>query len=414
MARDLKFICIAAAVVCAAFLASCATLARPGADTPRSVSDWMELTAVHRVDLFNRTAETARTDAMVALAMFEAANAIEEEYPSQLGLQPAGEEAHVDMAVAAAAAGVLRGLYPEADAVFMQAYEQSVSDRPRDSAFDAAERLGRLAAEAAIQRGQAMETVRRLPFRTTTPPGAYIPEGTPSLITDFDLAFVPWALSSQDAARPGPPPALNSANYARDLDEVRRLGADTGHSRTAQQTETARFWFLIDMNPLLRQIAEQPGRSVTDNARLYAMFYMAADDAWLASSDAKTHYQFWRPVTAIRSADRDGNDQTERNPYWRPFMATPPHPEYPCAHCVQAAAQAAILEAEWPDSWESFVIASSTLPDAAPRRVTLSDYVTQTSLSRIYAGAHYRFSNTAGEESGRAVADAVLERWSTN
>ena len=407
--RTVRF---ALAALCCLIVAACAAFGKAVAAAPRSVSDWMELTAEHRIDLFQRTAETARTDAMVALAMFEAANAIEQAYPSQLGLEPVAEEADLDVAVASAATTVLSALYPASEPAFADAFERNVGTRRRDAAFNVALRLGREAGEAAMRRGQAVDADRLSPFRTTTPPGAYIPEGTPSLITDFDLAFEPWALESADAARPGPPPSLASATYARDLNEVRRLGAKVGHERTDAQAETARFWFLIDMNPILRQIAELPGRSVTENARLYAMFYMATDDAWTASSDAKTHFQFWRPVTAIRSADRDGNDRTERDPYWAPFMATPPHPEYPCAHCVQASAQATVLAAELGDASMTFTIASSTLPEAEPRQVTLRDYVEQTSLSRIYAGAHYRFSNDAGEETGRTVGRAVLQRWS--
>ncbi len=411
MSRTFRPVTVAAALLCFSIVAACAASGRAGA-APHSVSDWMELTAKHRVDLFQRTAETARTDAMVALAMFEAANAIEQAYPSQLGVEPIADAAGVDVATAAAATGVLSALYPESESVFLDAFESSVGAAPRDAAFAAAQRLGNAAAEAAMRQGQTFGVENRTPFRTTTPPGAYIPEGTPSLITDFDLALKPWALDSLDAARPGPPAALGSPAYARDLDEVRRFGGKSGHERTDGQTETARFWFLIDMNPILRQIAETPGRSATDNARLYAMFYMATDDAWTASSDAKTHFQFWRPVTAIRSADRDGNDRTDRDPYWEPFMPTPPHPEYPCAHCVQASAQAVILEAEIGDPSKTFVIQSSTLPNADPRRVTLRDYVEQTSLSRIYAGAHYRFSNDAGESTGRSVGEAVLQRWS--
>jgi len=412
MVYPIKSLFSAGIMICSLILASCHTIEVAEPTAPRTVSDWMELTARHRTDIFSRTVETARTDTMVALAMFEAANAIEQAYPSQLGFEPASEPADLDVAVTTAAFEVLRTLYKEDEPTFALAYEKSLSGRRPDPEYLAAQKIGRRAANSAIKRGQLLRVDERAPFRTTTPAGAYIPEGTPSLITDFDLALAPWALSSPGEARPGPPPPLSSTQYAIGLNEVRQLGALEGHLRSAEQSETARFWFLIDMNPILREIAEQEGRSVTDNTRLYAMFYMAADDAWLVSSEAKVHYQYWRPVTAIRSADRDGNEETVRDAYWQPFMATPPHPEYPCAHCVQASALAAIIEAELADPSRTFTFRSTTLPDAQPRRITLSDYVAQTSLSRIYAGAHYRFSNTAGENSGRAVASAVLERWS--
>ncbi|MEM1145524.1 MAG: vanadium-dependent haloperoxidase [Pseudomonadota bacterium] len=376
------------------------------------VSRWMELATAHRAVLFDRTRKTARTNSMVALAMFEAANSVEQRYPSYLKLPPAQRPANVRFAVAVAAKTVLADLYPKEAERFEKLLRATTEEDPDSEQDQHASSMGERAAYAALKRGQRLTSGELVPFRRLAQPGQYIVGDVPSLIADFDLKLMPWALARADSVRCEPPPPLDSDVYASDLIEVAQLGSKNGSARGAQQTETARFWFLIDFNPVLREIASTAGTTYADVARLYAMFYIAADEAWLAAGEAKAHYQFWRPVTAIRNADRDGNSKTERDPYWAPLMPTPAHPEYPCAHCVQAAAQAVILEAQLADPDRSFSLYSSALPDAEPRQISLADYVEQTSLSRIYAGAHYRFSNVAGEAMGVRIGEQVLAAFS--
>ncbi|MEO1203922.1 MAG: vanadium-dependent haloperoxidase, partial [Pseudomonadota bacterium] len=304
----------------------------------------------------------------------------------------------------------LNRLYPGKQAEFAKLLQRQTAAAPGDER-QASKRLGERAAAAALERGQRLDEAPAEPYRRLVEPGVYIGGEVPSLILDFDPRLVPWVLDTAAETRIPPPPPLTSAAYARDLNEVRALGTHNDEARSEEQSETAKFWFLIDLNPVLREIAAEPERTLADNARLYAMFYMATDDGWFAAAVAKTRYQFWRPVTAIRNADRDDNPGTARDPYWLPYLASPAHPEYPCAHCVQAAAQAEVLKAETADPAHRFAIRSSTLPGADPRVVTLADYVTQTSLSRVYAGAHYGFSNRAGEQLGRRLGRRVLERW---
>jgi hypothetical protein len=376
------------------------------------VSDWMAIAAAERVDWFARTPENARGDSVVALAMFEAANAVERRYPSYLGFEAPEADAPAELAAASAAAAALSRLYPDKQAVFEGALS-AASGRAGEAERARAAELGQRAADAALARGRLMtEGAERRPYLTAAPAGVYVPTEAPTAIADFDLALAPWALASVDDARPPAPPALTSETYARSHDEVRTLGGKESAARTPEQTETAEFWFFIDLNPLLREIAERPGRTVSQNARLYAMYYMATDDAWIASADAKSHYQLWRPETAIRQADRDDNPDTDLDLRWSSLRPTPPHPEYPCAHCVQAAARAVVLAAELGDDADAeFEVASSTRPDAAPRSVTIEEYVEQTMASRIYAGAHYRFSNEAGRATGENVGRRVVERW---
>ena len=147
-----------------------------------------------------------------------------------------------------------------------------------------------------------------------------------------------------DQFRPGPPPGLTSDTWKRDLDEIKALGGINSSKRTPEQTAIARFWEATAPAvywPVARSVATAPGRDVTDNARLLALAAMAMDDALIAVFDAKYTFNFWRPVTAIRNGEGD-----TRDPGWTPFIATPMHPEYPCAHCIVSASLGAVLRAE--------------------------------------------------------------------
>src|SRR5260221_12036490 len=145
------------------------------------------------------------------------------------------------------------------------------------------------------------------------------------------------------------PPALTSALWAVDYNELRAIGAKTSAQRTPEQPEVARFWTAVGVvtwNPIVRSLAAAQPRSLLENARLFALVNMAATDAFIAVFDAKYAYNFWRPITAIRHAKVDGNDATSPDPAWLPLIDTPLHPEYPCAHCITARAVGTVLEAQ--------------------------------------------------------------------
>ena len=149
-------------------------------------------------------------------------------------------------------------------------------------------------------------------------------------------------MASAAQFRPGPPPALTSERWARDFNEVKRLGGKpTARTAVPSETEIARFWeFSLPSIyfGVVRSVADAPGRDPLRNARLYAAVAQAMDDAMIGVFDAKYHYHFWRPSTAIRNGDVDGNDATERDATWAPFSDIPLHPEYPSAHSILASA----------------------------------------------------------------------------
>jgi hypothetical protein len=223
-------------------------------------------------------------------------------------------------------------------------------------------------------------------------------------------ALQPFAIGRVDALRPPPPPALTSERYARDFDEVKRLGGKDSTERTEHQSRMARYRITPDLMPMLRRISDLPGRTTVQNARMFARVAMTEFDEGLAMVDAKMHYQFWRPITAIRDADQDTNQATTRDPAWTPYINTPNHPEYPCGHCGYAAAMATVLKAEVGNAPPGGVeIASESIPDSLLQRLpTFDDWVREVSFSRTLGGVHYRFSNEAAEELGRRAAEKVL------
>jgi len=253
----------------------------------------------------------------------------------------------VDAAVAGAHRAALTQLLPAqraaVEAATLAALATLADDAQRAQHLAAGERAAQrvLAARAGDMPGAA-DT-----YRPHSTPGVYVPTATPA-VPQWPLRK-PWLLQRADQFRPGAPPALTSARWASDYNELKSLGGRDSKLRSAEQTEIARFWdysLPAVYHGVVRSVALQPGRDVLANARLFATVAQAMDDALIAVMDAKYSYNFWRPVTAIRNGDVDGHDGTERDASWAPLIETPMHPEYPCAHCILAGTVATVLKAE--------------------------------------------------------------------
>lgn len=193
------------------------------------------------------------------------------------------------------------------------------------------------------------------------------------------------------------------------------LGGKSSTRRTAEQTEIARFWEATlppIYHGIVRSVASQPGREVTQNARLFAALTQATDDALIAIFDAKYHYNFWRPVTAIRNGDIDGNDATERDPSWTPFIDTPMHPEYPCAHCIISGAVGTVLQAEiGAGPMPTLTTTSPTAKGTARSWTTIADFVQEVAQARICDGVHYRNSTEVGTAMGKQVGELAVAKY---
>jgi hypothetical protein len=215
--------------------------------------------------------------------------------------------------------------------------------------------------------------------------------------------------------RPGPPPALESAAWARDYNETRALGGRNSKVRTPDQTDAVKFWtqpaLVSTIDQVAGQLVEMKRPSLADTARLYAHLHMAASNTFGADWDAKFHYNFWRPVTAIRNGDRDGNDATDREAGWAPLNATPMHPEYPSQAAIMSAVLKGAVERHYGADAGPFVIADPANPKATRTFRNVSALAKEMNEVRIWGGVHFRSSLDASTEMGRRIADDVFETY---
>jgi hypothetical protein len=347
----------------------------------------------------------------VALAMFEATNAIDRRYESYLGLARGDAKASQDAAAVTAAYQVLLSHFPAQKAGLDDSYRIAMNAVIDASARDAGKAIGEAAAKLALTAGGIDPAIKQIQYRPRTTPGTYIATALP-VIQPYSTAFKPWVVSSVEAMRPPPPPALTSERWSKDFNEVKALGSKTSSTRTEHQTIMARYRITPDMMPTYRLVADAPGRSPVQNARMFALVGMAGDDAYMTTLAAKMYYNFWRPITAIRNAQDDSNAATEVDPAWAPLINTPNHPEYPCGHCTFAGTVAEIMKSETGAAPPGGVrVSSRSIPGAAVQVLpSWDDWVRDVSFSRTLGGVHYRFSNEAGEQVGRSVAKITLAK----
>jgi hypothetical protein len=246
------------------------------------------------------------------------------------------------------------------------------------------------------------------PIRIAAPPGHWVPT-TPNKIPAYYATAKPWLKLNPSQFRPKPPFTLVSEEWARDYNETRSLGGRHSATRTAEWTRLATFYSQWQQWPLVRQVAATLGRTLEQNARLYAMAAMATYDADIAMVDGKLTYSFWRPITAIRNGDEDDNPATERDAEWEPLLKTPMHPEYPCGHCVVISALTTVLAAEGPPPPGGIAVMSDAMPGVVRYVESWPKLAEEVSLSRIYAGAHFRHSMEVGAALGKRVAEYELQ-----
>lgn len=365
------------------------------------ITDWNQRSAQFITESRMGTPPAVRVMAYVQTAAYEAARDAARTAPNN---GPA-----MEAAVAAAHRVVLSQMLPAQRAAIDTAYQAALGALAQDAA-----RAQHLAAgERAAQRVLAAraDDMPRTPdtYRPHTTPGAYVPTTLPA-VTQWPQRK-PWLLERADQFRPGPPPALDSARWVRDFNEIKALGARESKQRSAEQTEIGRFWdysLPAIYHGVVRSVAQSPGRDVQANARLFATVAQAMDDAMIAVMDAKYTYNFWRPVTSIRNGDIDGNDGTERDAGWAPLIDTPMHPEYPCAHCILSATVATVLKAE--RSLPTLSTTSQTVPGISRQWSNPDAFMQEVALARIVGGVHYRNSTEVGMAMGQRIGEWALSR----
>jgi len=392
------------AIGCAAVVAI-ATAFSANADV---IADWNAKAEAIAVKKKMLPPPNARGMAIMHAAMFEAVNAVERRYaPYRLNLT-AGRNVSKEAAAAAAAHSVLIALHPDEQEAINAALAAALAAIPDSDSKAAGVALGKKAGlEMLVLRAKDGATVSET-YRPYTIAGVYVPTVVP--VSSTFGSVTPWVMKSGSQFRPAPPPALSSATWARDVNEIREFGGRSS-KRSPEQTDIGMFWYVTGpqaWNPIVRQLATVKQLDIVDSARLFALVAMATNDAFIAVFDAKYHYNFWRPVTAIRNADLSDNPAAQRDAGWLPMGDTPMHPEYPCAHCITSAAAATVLQAAFGNDVPEVSMTSVTAPGVTRRWKRLQDYSDEVSVARIYAGFHYRFSTVVGQEMGRQIAELAL------
>jgi hypothetical protein len=361
------------------------------------------------------TQPATRVMALAHTAAYEAANAITRRYPSRNLIRlDAKSDASVEAAIGAAHCAVLGSLLPQTHAAALDTACKAALGKIADGAAkEAGVAAGQQAAALVLAARDDDRIATTETYRPLTTPGAYVPTTIPA--TTHWPQRKPWLLASAAQFRPAAPPALASERWARDYNEIKSVGGRASTQRSAEQTEIARFWETTRppiYHGLVRSVAEMPGRDVMRNARLFAAVTQAIDDALIAVFDAKYHYASWRPITAIRNGDIDGNDATERDASWTPLVDTPMHPEYPCAHCIQAATVGTLLQAELGRTpAPTFTTTSPTATAGARRWASAEAFVQEVGNARVYDGVHFRTSTEVGIAMGRQVGALAAERF---
>ena len=345
------------------------------------------------------TPPAIRTMAIVQTAVYDAVNSVT-------------PGASINAAVAAANRVTMIKLMPSAQASIDSAYQAALAQIAEGPARTAGVAAGEQAATAVLARRADDGAAAAESYRPHTTAGMYVPTATPA-VTQWPQRK-PGVMSSAAQFRPGPPPALTTDAWSRDFNEVKSLGAKNSTRRSAEQTEIARFWeysLPAIYHGVVRSVAQMPGRDVTQNARVFAAVSQAMDDALIGVFDAKYQYNFWRPVTAIRNGDIDGNAGTERDASWTSLIDAPMHPDYPSGHAILAGAVGAVLKADVGSARMPLATTSPTAKGATRRWTNVDDFVREVADSRVYAGIHYRSAIDVGATMGKQIGELTIEKF---
>lgn len=396
------------------------------------------------VPRFGGPQQQSRARAMMQIAIHDALNAIDPRYERYTSTGAAAPGASPDAAVGAAARRTLLDLLaPLPDSALKQtaiqtveaAYTATVGLPPFDSATQAGIDIGEAAAVAILTlRMNDGSDTPHLPYTLLPGPGVYQPTPNPEFPAVITPLFAGWAYVTpfvlrhheQFEVEPGEIFNLAGTAYTQQYNEVKQIGDARvrGAAPGSEESDIARFWpgGGSNWNLTARTIVDGRGLDRWQHARLFALLNVAAADALIANQTWKYTYTFWRPVTAIRWAD-DGNPDTAADPVWRPFLVTPPYPDYPCALPTDAGASAGALRQffgtdEVPFTRSFFAPAvplpapMATLPPKLITRnfTTLSQAVAEAQSARVYAGIHFREGCVAGARQGTQIARFVFRQ----
>jgi hypothetical protein len=380
------------------------------------ILDWNKTTfdALESPNYLN-TLTAARLSAMVHIAQYDALNSIVPVYEKYSDIL-SDTGAHPVAAAAVAAHTVLLHHVPEKRAMLDIQLANAIDTIANATAKQKGITLG-------LHSGNAIIALRATDGAFQNPIGAIAPSTVPGVyqaVPPFDFVFAPFwkimepfGLQTPQQFRSVPHVAITSAAYEKDFTEVKTFGDKNSTVRTADQTFYAKFWYEyseIGWNRIAWVAANTEQKDLLTTARLFAMLNMALVDSYTAGWDAKFHYDFWRPYTAIRSAANDGNPQTISDTAWETLMPTPPVQDYPSTHSVLGNAGATVLTYFFGNNYEFATMStSSPTPDATRTFKSFLKAADENADSRVMAGLHFRFSCTAGQEMGNKIGKWMIE-----
>ena len=376
-----------------------------------AVTDWNAIT-VNCVSV-NRPGPVGVLDvALVQAAVHDAVQAIQGRFESYRYSNPDrlgdGSEA---AAAASAAHQMLVGLYGAGVACLSGVVNPAVT-----YAGDPGLAAGSEAAAALLPLYRPTFTLPTDPFFGGTGPGEWrLTPGVTQAVNTFMAETEPFVLDRASQFRPPPPPPLVSERYRRDYDEVKSLGSLTGSTRLPEETDMARFWnaFPVQFQAAIRSIANAHVPDTGDKARLFALASLAIADSQIAVYDTKYHFNFWRPITAIREGASDGNPRTIGDPAWTPFFVTPPYPDYSSGANNISGAATAILRLFFERDEFEFSISSAAMGlTTNPRHYhRFSDAAQEVVDARVLQGIHFRFADEEGRRQGERIAHWAFHKY---
>jgi hypothetical protein len=350
----------------------------------------------------------ARNMAIVQAAVFDAVNSILGDYSAYAVSAAAPSDSDPSAAAMAAAHYALVQLYPAAQAGLDAAFDDSLAAIPDGMAKTDGVAVGESVAQEILALRATDGSGTPVPYTPGSGPGVWKPTPPaflPALLPGWGMV-TPFLLETGDQYRLGPPPALTSGQYTLAFQEVKTLGSATA-VRTQEQSDVPRFWLppgTQGWNSAARQVAAANGTSLSENARIFALLNMGGADAVIACWDTKFTYNFWRPVTAIRAADTDGNPATDPDPSWSSFVVTPPFPEYVSGHACYAGAAKYVLERFFGRAADKDItLVSSTLPGVSRTYTSFRQIADEIDNARVWGGIHFRFSVKLGRKLGKNV-----------
>lgn len=381
---------------------------RAAAQDTEAIIEWQRILQTTVISTPTPTVFFTRPYAMTSVAMFDAVNSIDRLHHPYFIEVSASPGASRGAAAAQAAHDVLAALYPGQKATLDAALASTLSRLPGDGISEGV-RIGSAAAQATLD-GRARDRwdATHPEYLLPNLPGYYKvtpPANSPATFGHYP-DVQPFVVGSRLQYLVEPPPALTSALYAADFNEVKAIGRVDSTTRTDEQTSIARRWGAVNTSTqawivwgnVVRDLARRFNLGPSDTARTYALLYMSIHDALLVSFNGKFLYGFWRPVTAIRAADQDDNPATDADPGWLPLLTTPPYPTYPGNISCIAAASAKVLERVFGrDDIPLSVTWTGTGGNADITRSYngLRHLADEAEASRIYGGIHFRFDHRA-------------------